>query len=207
MVLLTLAYNVLLVLMSRYKPHRVRHGLHQAARRAWTLDVMISKRDVLAVQTLRNSMMAASLLASTSLTLSSLVAAYLYRMGDDSGLWQVDHPPDSHRAVQPVFKLFVLLCSYMVSFFCFMQSLRSASTASFLIGLRVDGAVAEGDPDRVGDIVQKSALFHAVGSRAFIFSFVLLLWIFGAPAQCSTCRCLWRTEAPRRAPPAACTLR
>lgn len=175
---LMLVYNTILVLLSKYRPHRVRHGLNQVARRAWTLDVMVSKRDVLAVQTLRNSMMAASLLASTSLTLSSLVAAYLYRVGDESGLWRID---GNKQVVQPVLKLFVLLCSYMVSFFCFMQSLRSASTASFLIGLRVN-VVPECDPDRVGDIVQRSALFYAIGSRAFIFSFVLLLWIFGAPA-------------------------
>jgi len=122
-------------------------------------------------------MMAATLLASTSLTLSSLVAAYLYRIGDDAGLWSIwEQKPFMH----PVFKLFILLCSFMVSFFSFMQCLRSASTASFLIGLREN--ITECSPDRVADIVQRSAMFYSIGSRAFIFSFVLLLWIFGSPA-------------------------
>lgn len=163
--------------MSVYKPHRVRHTMNQAARKAWTLDVIHSGRDILGVQTLRNSMMAATLLASTSLTLSSLVAAYLYRMGDDSGLW---NDSKNKSFLHPVLKLFVLLCSFMVSFFSFMQCLRSASTASFLIGLRED--LCECPPERVADVVQRSAMFYSIGSRAFIFSFVLLLWIFGAPA-------------------------
>jgi uncharacterized membrane protein len=175
--LLNILYNMILIIMSVYKPHRVRHTLNQAARRAWTLDVMRTGRDILAVQTLRNSMMAATLLASTSLTLSSLVAAYLYRIGDDAGLWNIsDQKPFMH----PVFKLFILLCSFMVSFFSFMQCLRSASTASFLIGLRRE--IAECCPERVADIVQRSAMFYSIGSRSFIFSFVLLLWIFGSPA-------------------------
>jgi hypothetical protein len=136
---------------------------------------MRTKRDILGVQTLRNSMMASTLLASTSLTLSSIVAAYLYRVGDDSGLWSFseDHVP-------PIFKLFVLLCFFMASFFAFMQSLRSASTASFLIGIR--GDQPECNPERTADVVQMSAMFYSIGSRAFVMSCVLLLWIFSAPA-------------------------
>lgn len=136
---------------------------------------MNTKRDIVGVQTLRNSMMAATLLATTSLTLSSIVAAYLYRVGDDSGMWTLegDHVP-------PVFKLFVLLCFFMASFFAFMQSLRSASTASFLIGIRPE--YPECNPQRTADVIQWSALFYSFGSRAFVMSCVLLLWIFSAPA-------------------------
>lgn len=171
----TLIYHAVLVYMSRYRPERVRHSLNQAARRAWTLDIMRTKRDIVGVQTLRNGMMAATLLATTSLTLSSIVAAYLYRVGDDTGLWTV-----SDDYVPPVFKLFVLLCFFMSSFFAFMQSLRSATTASFLISIRPE--LPECNPERTADIVQWSAMFYSFGSRAFVLSCVLLLWIFSAPA-------------------------
>ena len=177
--LITVIYNGILMFMIRKHPSTVRHAMNQAARRAWTLDVMRTNRDILAVQTLRNGMMAATLLASTSLTLASLVAAYLYKVGEDSGAWSLpDDTPIGH--VNPVIKLFILLCLFMTSFFAFMQSLRSASTASFLIGIRADQP--ECNPDRVADIVQWSALFYSFGTRAFVLSFVLLLWIFSAPA-------------------------
>jgi len=62
-------YQGRLVRRSRRSPTRTVRGLNALARAAWVERVMTEDRDVMAVQTLRNSTMAATLMASTAVIL------------------------------------------------------------------------------------------------------------------------------------------
>lgn len=67
---LLLAYQGYLSYRERKQPGYATHGLNALARVRWVEAVMQDgRKDVLAVQTLRNSMMAASIMASTAILL------------------------------------------------------------------------------------------------------------------------------------------
>ena len=60
-------YEVLLVLLQRRKPERLARARHASLREDWFFAVSAQKgSEVLAVQTLRNSLMSATMLASTA---------------------------------------------------------------------------------------------------------------------------------------------
>jgi hypothetical protein len=62
-----LLYEVLLVLLQRRRPERLARSKHARLREDWFLAVSAQKgAEVLAVQTLRNSLMSATVLASTA---------------------------------------------------------------------------------------------------------------------------------------------
>lgn len=67
---LLLAYHLWLLVRLRQKPLRTAIGLTQHVRRLWVESIVQERRDILAVQTLRNWIMAASLLASTAIVIT-----------------------------------------------------------------------------------------------------------------------------------------
>ena len=68
--LLIAGYYVFLWSRARRDPHYTIHGVNATARTLWVHDVMAHRnKDVMAVQTLRNYVMAASFMASTSVLL------------------------------------------------------------------------------------------------------------------------------------------
>jgi len=62
------AYHLHLFIRVRRNPMGTAIGITAYARRLWVKEVMQKKRDILAIQTLRNQVMAATFLASTSHT-------------------------------------------------------------------------------------------------------------------------------------------
>ena len=88
--LLYVGYHVKLYYKFRKDPLSTTVGHNHAARKLWCRMVMTEHKDILAVQTIRNTLMSSSLLASTSLTLSAVVAAYLVNTVQSSGLHGLD---------------------------------------------------------------------------------------------------------------------
>ena len=64
------AYHLHLVYKVRHKPLTTVVGITKHVRGKWVKNVMDERRDILAVQTLRNQMMAATFLASTAILIS-----------------------------------------------------------------------------------------------------------------------------------------
>ena len=61
------AYHLYWVYQVRRSPFRTYQGLTRHLRHMWVESMMTEKRDILSVQTLRNSIMASSFLASTAI--------------------------------------------------------------------------------------------------------------------------------------------
>ncbi|KAJ3176685.1 hypothetical protein HK101_010383 [Irineochytrium annulatum] len=76
-ILLIAIYNLYLTQIVRLTPGKTVYGLASSARRVWVASIMLRKRDILAVQTLRNWIMAASMLASTSVIIIFGFVAFL----------------------------------------------------------------------------------------------------------------------------------
>ncbi|KAJ3027856.1 UNVERIFIED_CONTAM: hypothetical protein HDU68_002945 [Siphonaria sp. JEL0065] len=77
-VLLLVLYHVWLVLVVRHSPEKTVYGLSAHSRKAWVACIMRDhKKDILAVQSLRNLIMASSILASTCVAIIFGFIAFL----------------------------------------------------------------------------------------------------------------------------------
>ncbi|KAK8344292.1 hypothetical protein V6Z12_A07G069700 [Gossypium hirsutum] len=85
--LLVLAlYHVWLLFTILKHPTRTVIGLNAESRHQWVLSMMSDplKNGVLAVQTIRNNIMASTLLATVAITLSSLISVFVTSSSDSS---------------------------------------------------------------------------------------------------------------------------
>ncbi|CAH9058699.1 unnamed protein product [Cuscuta epithymum] len=185
--LLMLAYHLWLLVQIRNQPNRTVIGVNAINRRLWVRAMMedVSKNGVLAVQTLRNNIMASTLLASTAIMLSSLIAVLMTGggTGDRSIRFLLGDRSDFASCV----KFFSILVCFLVAFLFNVQSIRYYSHASFLVNVPFR-KITEGPDGQcrfaltteyVGRTVNRGSYFWSLGLRAFYFSFPLFLWIFG----------------------------
>ncbi|ONK64228.1 uncharacterized protein A4U43_C07F23460 [Asparagus officinalis] len=115
--------------------------------------------------------MSSTLLASTAITLCSLVGMLMTQSSPSSSLTLVVN--QKHFSL----KSFLILSCFLVAFLMNIQSVRFYNHASILINARRSPLLT---PEYVADVVNRASYFWSVGLRAFYFSFPLFLWIFGA---------------------------
>ncbi|CAI9753573.1 unnamed protein product [Fraxinus pennsylvanica] len=94
-----LAYHVWLLFMIVRNPRRTVIGLNAESRQRWVHCLMTDplKNGVLAVQTLRNNIMASTLLATTAITLVSLISVYVSNKSNSPSLELVYVPTFKDR--------------------------------------------------------------------------------------------------------------
>lgn len=169
------AYHLFLWGKVRHSPMSTTIGHNHEVRRIWCEIVKKERRDILAVQTIRNTLMSSSLLASTSLTLSAVVAAYLVNTISASGLLGLDIL--SSEYIKPVHKFFAVILCFTVAFYCYMQSVRASNHAGYLLGLPPDDLMFP--PSYAARVIRRGADFHTAGTRIFYLAFLCVIWIFG----------------------------
>ncbi|GAB2264983.1 hypothetical protein Dimus_000054 [Dionaea muscipula] len=188
-------------LLHRLLKHPIRTviGINAINRRIWVHAMMedMSKNGVLAVQTLRNNIMASTLLASTAIMLSSVIAVLMSPArggggggGCSGGGGSSTNNQGAGGALEFVFgdrsqlgsaiKFFCILVCFLLAFLFNVQSIRYYSHASILVNVpfkKLSSPYLTGD--YVAGIVNRGSYFWSLGLRAFYFSFPLFLWIFG----------------------------
>ncbi|XP_074268958.1 uncharacterized protein LOC141592252 [Silene latifolia] len=174
------AYHVWLFIVIVHHPTRTVVGLNAISRHQWVCHMMSDpgKNSVLAVQTLRNNLMASTLLATIAITLSSLISAVVSGASQTTALIYTVH----------TVKYFSILVCFLVAFFCSMQCVRYYAHVSFLINVPSPQGRAE-YIQFVARQLNRGSLFWSLGLRAFYFAFPLLIWIFG-PVAMFACSCL-----------------
>ncbi|KAK1322406.1 hypothetical protein QJS10_CPA03g02101 [Acorus calamus] len=162
-------------------------GLNAINRLIWVRTMMEdpAKYGVLSVQTLRNNIMASTLLASTAIMLSSLIAALMTNGGGGRGgeaLILYGNTSDRWSSI----KFFAILACFLLAFLLNVQSIRYYSHASILINVPIGKTRASSASSRqllsaeyVAKAVNRGSYFWSLGLRCFYFSFPLFLWIFG----------------------------
>ncbi|XP_048329488.1 uncharacterized protein LOC107418755 isoform X1 [Ziziphus jujuba] len=172
-------YHVWLLVTILHNPRRTVIGLNAESRHQWVFSMMTDpmKNGVLAIQTIRNNIMASTLLATTALTLSSLIGVFVSSTGNSS-----DTPSQIiYGNKSPVLlsvKYFSILLCFLVAFLCYVQSIRYFAHVSFLV--TVPPSKGKNDPiEYVARNLNRASLFWSLGLRAFYLSFPLFLWIFG----------------------------
>ncbi|XVE58237.1 hypothetical protein DITRI_Ditri04bG0154000 [Diplodiscus trichospermus] len=193
-ILLMVAYHLWLLYRIVKHPTKTVIGVNAINRRFWVRAMMedVSKNGVLAVQTLRNNIMASTLLASTAIMLSSLIAVLMTSGSSDRSFWFV-FGDRSDRAFS--IKFFSILVCFLVAFFLNLQSIRYYSHASLLVNVPFKKMSQHQHhhlltAEYVATTVNRGSYFWSLGLRAFYFSFPLFLWIFGPLAMFSCCSAL-----------------
>ncbi|XP_016178598.1 uncharacterized protein LOC107621067 [Arachis ipaensis] len=135
------------------------------------------KKNILAVQSLRNTIMGSTLMATTSILLSSGLAAVI------SSTYSIKKPLDDalyggHGEFMVALKYVTLLIFFLFSFFCHSLSIRFINQVNILINTPQD-EMSLVTPDYVNEILEKGFVLNTVGNRIFYAALPLLLWIFG----------------------------
>ena len=154
-------------------------AVNAEARRLWVESVMRERRDILAVQTLRNSTMAATFLASTAVL---LIMGALSMSGHGSDVAHVLHSLNLTGAVDPVLwmiKLLLLVIDLCVAFFAFTLAVRKFNHVGYLLNIPGGGEHPVITPRYVADFLNRAAHYYSVGMRAYYFTLPLMFWLFG----------------------------
>jgi uncharacterized membrane protein len=176
--LLIIVYHVLLIHQIRTRPLTTAMGITNHLRGHWVESIMEGERDILAVQTLRNWVMASSFLASAAILISVglvSVAASPEKMSEISPSLQV--LVREHRLLW-LFKLMVLIIDFFFIFFNFTLAIRYYNHVNFMIN--VPSTLAHKiTPDYITGILNRGMRHYSMGMRGYYLGVLLVLWLFG----------------------------
>jgi uncharacterized membrane protein len=160
------------------KPLTTSVGINNHLRGHWVESIMAEQRDILAVQTLRNWVMASSFLASTGILICLgllSVAASPQKMAEITP--SLNELVREHRVLW-LFKLMVLIVDFFFIFFSFCLSIRYFNHVNFMIN--VPSTLAHKiTPDYITKILNRGMMHYTMGMRGYYFSVLLFLWLFG----------------------------
>ncbi|KAF8399062.1 hypothetical protein HHK36_014928 [Tetracentron sinense] len=182
-------YHGWLLLTILNTPRRTVIGLNAQSRRQWVNSMIADplKNGVLAVQTIRNNIMASTLLATTAITLSSLIGVFVSSTSNSSNTTSELVYGNKTPLVSSIKYFSILLC-FLVAFLCNVQSIRYYAHVSFLVTLPTLKDRRE-SIEYVARSLNRGSFFWSLGLRAFYLSFPLFLWIFG-PIPMLLCCCI-----------------
>lgn len=177
----------LLVLYHFYLRHKVRkdptytvQAVNIIARTAWVETMMgTGKPDVISIQTLRNSTMAATFLASTAVLLIIGVLT-LSGQGDKlSGTWHALNTFGATHSELWLAKLILLLFDLFVAFFSFSMSIRVFNHVGYMINVPLSLNLKAITTRHVAVHLNSAGNYYSIGMRAYYYSGPLVFWLFG----------------------------
>ncbi|WP_027183194.1 DUF599 domain-containing protein [Desulfovibrio inopinatus] len=173
------AYHLFVWWKLKKNPMYTLYGAIKLAKAAWVVSIMEDKKDILAVQTLRNWTMGATFLASTSILLAVGLLT-LSGQGDKLGqIWHTVNLFGSTTQSTITLKLLVILGNLFIAFFSFSFSIRLFSHVGFIINTPpVDGNYGTSMTFVAMQLNKAGSYFH-IGMRAYYFLVPLIFWLFG----------------------------
>lgn len=172
-------YNFFLMRKERRDPTYTVRAVNTLARTAWVESVMKDGKDVLAVQTLRNSTMAATFLASTSVLLIIGVLT-LSGQGDKlEATWHTLNVYGARHTELWLTKLLFLLLDLFFAFFSFSMSVRVFNHVGYMINVPLSANHKSISPTHVALHLNRAGRFYSLGMRAYYYSVPLVFWLFG----------------------------
>ncbi|ACN16966.1 conserved hypothetical protein [Desulforapulum autotrophicum HRM2] len=178
-IVILVSYHIHLYLKVRHDPLMTAIGITNHARRMWVNGIMKEKRDILAIQTLRNQLMAATFLASTAflICIGSLNAAF--RPGVFIEVSNAFNLLGTKTEALWMLKLMLLGIVFFITFFNFTLCIRYYNHVGFMINTfqQDDPSVSE---EAVTHVLNHGALHYTIGMRGFYLSVSLALWLFGS---------------------------
>jgi len=176
--LLIIAYHWFIRSKVKKDPTYTVQAINIIARTAWVETIMNERRDILAVQTLRNSTMAATFLASTSV----LMIIGILTLSEGGKLESTWHVLNIVGATPPelwLVKLICLLLDMFVAFFSFSMSIRVFNHVGYMLNVPLTQNHKMISPAHVATHLNRAGKFYSIGMRAYYFMVPLVFWLFG----------------------------
>ncbi|OHC88040.1 MAG: hypothetical protein A3J87_05315 [Sideroxydans sp. RIFOXYB12_FULL_59_6] len=176
---------LLLILYHAYLRHKVRkdptytvQAINRTARRLWVETLMnLGKPDVIAVQTLRNSTMAATFLASTAVLL--IMGVLTLSSQSQGSAWQVYNAYGTNHPEVWLMKLLLLLINLFVAFFSFSMAIRIYNHVGFLINVPLSLNHPSLSAKHVAAHLNSAGKYYSIGMRTYYYCVPLVFWLFG----------------------------
>ena len=178
-VTLVLGYHIFIAYRVRHNPDYTLKSLMATARSAWTRSIMSSGKDILAVQTLRNSTMAAIFLASTAILLIIGVLTLSGQADKLGNTWNALNPSGTAMVEIWQFKLVLLLIDLLSAFFFFSLSIRYFNHVGYMINVPLAMGYSSISIEMVSAQLNRAGAFYGHGMRSYYYVVPLMLWLFG----------------------------
>ena len=173
-------YHLFLRIKLRSDPLYTIQAVNAASRAAWVETIMTANnKDVLAVQTLRNSIMGATFLSSTAVL---LIIGVLTLSGQGQSLGSTWHSLNIFGATHAelwLAKLIALLLDMLVAFFSFAQAIRLFHHVGYMINVPISTTHHAFTPEHVALHLNRAGAFYAIGMRSYYVAVPLVFWLFG----------------------------
>ncbi|MBI3563218.1 MAG: DUF599 domain-containing protein [Gammaproteobacteria bacterium] len=164
----------------RNNPQATIQGMNAKARAAWIEHVMTTGRDVMAVQTFRNSTMAATLMASTAVLLIFGIFNILASADKISPAFHSINSWGSHDTGVRNFKLMLLMVDFFIAFFSFSLAVRGYHHAGYLVNVPLANSEQHGVTlKKVVKMLDRTSGYYSIGMRSYYFAVPVVMWLFG----------------------------
>lgn len=179
-VAILVAYHAFLAVCVRRNPLCIIQSVNREARRAWVRHIMGDPSlGILAVQTLRNSTMAATFLASTAVLMIMGVLTLSGQADKIAENWHYLNPIGSRHPGLWELKLLVLLADLLVAFFSFAMSVRFYNHVGYQLAIPAALRPPAVDPEQVARHLNRAGHSYSIGMRAYYIAVPLVFWLFG----------------------------
>ena len=173
--LLIVLYYLYLWQRTLRAPDSSAHSFNAKIRLRWVQMILANNNNgLLAIQTLRNSVMAANFMASTAILLiigslsSSEKLSHWLLQSDIQNLI----PAYSNELSS--LKLGLLVLDFFIAFYSFSMAIRFFNHVGYMIGL------ADTELTKATCLyLNKAGRYYTLGTRSFFFSLPIILWFFG----------------------------
>lgn len=172
-------YQVFLFFKTKQDPYYSVQAINAIARTAWVEQIVAKREVITAVQTLRNSTMAATFLASTSVL---LIVGVLTLSGQGEKLDSVWHSLNFGGAINAkvwTIKLLAILIDLFVAFFAFSMSIRTYNHVGFMLYVPAHTTHPILTTTYVAYHLNRAGSFYSVGMRSYYYLVPLVFWLFG----------------------------
>jgi uncharacterized membrane protein len=173
-------YQAYLRALARRNPAAVLSRVASIQRAAWVETMMADRNNgVLAIQTLRNSTMAATFLASTSIL---LMVGVLTLSGQAPALKSAWHYLNVAGSLGPelwMVKLLTLLLLLFFAFYCFTNAIRIFNHVGYMINVREGAQEIRLSSLQIASELNRGGRFYSIGTRTYYYLVPFVFWLFG----------------------------
>ncbi len=172
-------YHLFLRMRIRRDPSYTIQSINNTARSAWVENMMTDKGNgILAVQTLRNSTMAATFLASTAILMSMGVLNLMEKSNEKTDFLSSLHENLLSDGNFQNEKLLILLITFIWTFFSFSMAVRMYNHVGYLINSSNSNLQFSPSTRYVSQLLNRSGTYYSYGMRAYYISVPMIFSLY-----------------------------
>jgi uncharacterized membrane protein len=166
------AYHFFVRVRMRRDPAFTIQAVINRGREAWVERMMRENQGILAVQTLRNSIMAATFFATTAV---ALIVGTITLSTQSGALRSMSETLAAADERWWFLKIVLMLVDMLCAFIFFSQTIRYLAHTSLMISAPPEAA----SPPMVAKLLIQAGRFHTRGMRCYYYAGPMLFWLFG----------------------------